>query len=260
MQIPNKLILILISLFIFALLKSGYIAIDLSGNRSITPRIIQQQQPSVVPVVAPTQKEIKQEIFNLVNAERIKKGLEPLKENILLNKSAELKAEDLIEKNYWDHNSPQGVEPWVFFKKVGYSYSEAGENLAKNFYNPQDVVNDWMNSQKHRENILKNVYEEMGIAVIVPTVTNTLFTDGSLLVVQHFGTQMKSYTGSTNIANNNQRPSRIGRVIQYHDWCNNKNISVYENEIIVKKSSDGNIYGMTSDDWICYENAMKNRQ
>jgi len=255
---PNKLVLIIISIVIFALLKSGYITIDLLGNRLVTTEIIEQQQPSPTPT--PTPEEIKQEIFTLVNAERTKKGLAPLRENPLLDKSAELKAEDLIQKDYWAHNSPEGLEPWNFFQRVGYGYSYAGENLAKNFYNPQDIINSWMNSEEHRKDILNGVYEETGIAVVYPTVTNVLFTSGTLLIVQHFGTKIKPYIGSGNLVNNNQTSSRTGRIISYHDWCNNKDVSVYENEIIVKKSSDGNVYGMTSDDWVCYENALKNRK
>lgn len=216
--------------------------------------------PTQVPTLSP--EEVKHEIISLVNAERVRNGLNPLKENSLLDKSAEMKAKDMLERAYWSHNSPAGVETWVFFKKVGYLYTEAGENLAKNFYNTNNVFHSWMLSPSHKENILKSVYEETGVGVIYPTTNSYLFSRGSLIVVQHFGTQMKSYVGTPARTNaiNNQLPSRTGEIIKYHDWCNNKDISIYQNEIIVKKSSDGNTYGMTKDDWECYETALKNRK
>lgn len=211
------------------------------------------------PTLSPEQ--IKEKIISLVNAERVKNGLKPLKENSLLDKSAELKAGDMLQRAYWSHNSPEGVETWVFFKKIGYPYTEAGENLAKNFYTVDAAFKSWMLSSSHKENILKSVYEETGVGVVYPTANTSLFNIGEPVIVQHFGTQMKSYTDSSVrvYKTNNQVPSRTGEIIKYHDWCNNKNISVYENEIIVKKSSDGNTYGMTKDDWECYENSLKNR-
>lgn len=227
------------------------------GNKPISNLL-----PFSTPAPTLSPEEVRHEIITLVNAERIKNGLNPLKENTLLNKSAELKAKDMIERDYWSHNSPEDVETWVFFKKVGYPYTEAGENQAKNFYDVNNIVNGWMLSSTHKENILKSVYEETGVGVVYPTKDSYLFNRGSLVVVQHFGTQMKSYAGSsvkTGVPNN-QIPLRTGEIIKYHDWCNNKDISVYQNEIIVKKSSDGIIYGMTKDDWECYETAFKNRQ
>lgn len=216
--------------------------------------------PTPAPVLSP--EEVKQEIIALVNAERVKNGLNPLEENDLLDKSAELKAKDMLERDYWSHNSPEGVETWIFFKKVGYPYLEAGENQAKNFYDVNSIVDGWMLSPSHKENILKVYYEETGVGVVYSTKDSYLFNRGSLVVVQHFGTRMKSYTDSlvnTGVTNN-QIPSRTGEIIKYHDWCNNKDISIYQNEVIVKKSSDGNTYGMTKEDWECYESALKNRQ
>lgn len=63
------------------------------------------------------------------------------------------------------------------------------------------------------------------------------------LIVQHFGTPPIVYA-TYSIQPPNKVPSRTGRIVQYQDWCNNKDISVYENEIIVQKSSDGNVYGI----------------
>ncbi|MBU1031314.1 CAP domain-containing protein [Patescibacteria group bacterium] len=252
----SKIIWLIISAMVALVFLRGQWSNNSVSNLLPLPTPISTLSSLPTPIPTPSPEEIRQEIISLVNAERIRNGLNPLKENGLLDKSAELKANDMFERAYWSHNSPAGVETWVFFKKVGYLYTEAGENLAKNFYNTNSVFNSWMYSPTHKANILKSVYEETGVGVIYPTTDSYLFNRGSLVVVQHFGTQRRAYTGSSA----NQIPSRTGNIIKYHDWCNNKGISVYQNEIIVKKSSDGNTYGMTKDDWECYETALKNRQ
>jgi len=103
-------------------------------------------------------------IIELVNIEREKNGLEKLKVNKLLSLAAENKANDMFEKQYWSHNSPQGVAPWVFIDNTGYKYRFAGENLARGFGNEEDLVMAWMASELHRKNILNKNYDEVGIA------------------------------------------------------------------------------------------------
>ena len=180
--------------------------------------------PSPAPTVSP--EELKEEVVRLVNNERTLKGLKPLKENQLLNKSAQLKLDDMVEKGYFAHISPEGLSPWYFFEKAGYHYGYAGENLANNMASVESTVVAWMNSPIHKEDILNPNYKDTGVAV-----ANEPFS--TLFIVQHFGSLRKVYTTTTN-----QTPSRTGNIISYHDWCNNKDTSVYENEIITKKSSD----------------------
>ena len=212
--------------------------------------------PTPTPTATPTPspEEIREEIIKLVNNKRANKGLPPLKENSLLDNSAQLKLSDMIEKNYWDHISPEGVTPWTFFQKAGYMYDTAGENLARDFANAQITVIAWMNSPEHKKQILGSSYKDTGVAV---TYTHS---GTSLMLVQHFGSKRKVYSNDTAPTDSNRTPSRTGRIIPYHDWCNNKDLSVYENEIIVKKSSDGNTYGMTADDWSCYESYLTSKR
>lgn len=117
------------------------------------------------------------------NAERIKTGLKPLALNPKLSQAAQDKANDMFANNYWAHFSPAGVSPWYFFEKENYHYLYAGENLAKDFSNSQSIIAAWMNSEKHRENILKPEYQEVGFAVR----DGTLLGQPTVLVVQMFG-------------------------------------------------------------------------
>jgi hypothetical protein len=124
-------------------------------------------------------------LIEFLNSERKNRGLAPLSENTALNKSAYLKAKDILEKNYFSHFSPEGISPWYWFKVAGYDYQFAGENLAIGFLDSKEVHEAWMKSPPHRQNILNPNYKEVGIAVLKGKFNgNEVY-----VVVQHFGSQ-----------------------------------------------------------------------
>jgi hypothetical protein len=82
-----------------------------------------------------------------------------------LNKAAQDKADDMIKNNYWSHESPSGVTPWHWIEQNGYSYDVAGENLAKNYSDASEVMNAWMQSETHKQNIMNQKFTAMGFAV-----------------------------------------------------------------------------------------------
>ena len=67
------------------------------------------------------------------------------------------------DRNYFSHQSPTYGSPFEMMKSFGIRYSAAGENIAKGYTSPQSVVDGWMNSQGHRENILNSVYTQIGV-------------------------------------------------------------------------------------------------
>jgi hypothetical protein len=95
-----------------------------------------------------------------------------------------MKGEDMVTKGYFAHNSPEGVTPWHWFQEAGYSFLYAGENLAINFTDAEDVEQAWLNSPKHRANILNASFQEIGIA----TVPGTYNDSPTIYIVQMFGT------------------------------------------------------------------------
>ena len=99
------------------------------------------------------------------NDRRADEGLPSLRKSERLSQAAMLKANDIIQNQYWDHTSPSGVEPWQWIQKTNYTYSEAGENLARDFSTADGTVAGWMASEKHRENMLKPSYSDVGFAV-----------------------------------------------------------------------------------------------
>lgn len=126
-----------------------------------------------------------QQLLAETNAKRAEAGLPALSLNPQLSQAAAGKASDMFGKNYWAHVSPDGKTPWDFINGAGYKYSVAGENLAKNFQDSNGVVNAWMNSPSHKENLLKPNYKEVGFAV----VNGILQGEETTLVVQMFGSQ-----------------------------------------------------------------------
>ena len=104
-------------------------------------------------------------IFSLTNNNRLDNDLSSLKANSLLDEAAQLKAEDMANKGYFAHTSPEGLKAWDFINKVGYKFNYAGENLAINFLDSQDAINAWMNSPTHKANILNNNFTEIGIGM-----------------------------------------------------------------------------------------------
>jgi len=133
-----------------------------------------------------------EKIIELTNQERQKHNLPPLETNSLLNEAARRKAGDMFAFDYWAHKSPSGREPWSFLKEVGYDYRVAGENLARDFSEPGAVVQAWMRSPSHRENILNPKFKEIGVAVVDGTLGGIRTT----LVVQFFGTPTNYVAGS----------------------------------------------------------------
>lgn len=133
-------------------------------------------------------------LLELTNQQRKKYNLPYLKLNEQLSKAAREKARDMIAKNYWAHYAPDGATPWDFILSSGYKYEVAGENLAKNFMFSDGVVDAWMASPTHRENILRESYTEMGFAI----VNGKLAGEETTLVVQMFAAPMTKDTISQN--------------------------------------------------------------
>lgn len=136
-------------------------------------------------------------VIELTNAERLNAGVSIVKINPELNQAALAKAADMFEDNYWAHISPTGTEPWYFITQSGYKYQHAGENLARDFSNPTDIVKAWMASPTHRQNLLDDRYKDIGIAVMDGTINGVETT----LVVQMFGstTSTVARIASTNV-------------------------------------------------------------
>ena len=123
-------------------------------------------------------------IADLTNTDRRANSVHELHLNPTLTTIAQLKANDMAEKGYFAHTSPEGKSPWYWFKQGNYQFTFAGENLAVDFSDSADVERAWMNSPTHRSNILNDKFTEIGVATAVGTLNGRQTT----FVVQTFGT------------------------------------------------------------------------
>ncbi len=140
--------------------------------------------PTVLPGVLGYASDITaNDLLKYTNSRRESADVPGLKLNSELNDAAKNKAQDMFKDQYWAHVSPSGKEPWDFILAQNYDYIYAGENLAKNFNTSRDVVEAWMKSPSHRENLLSPNYSEVGFAV----VNGVLDGYETTLVVQMFG-------------------------------------------------------------------------
>lgn len=145
------------------------------------------------------------EVIRLTNLKREAAGVPTLKYNAQLAAAARAKGEDMINRDYWAHVSPDGTQPWKFFSDAGYKYRYAGENLAKDFSSPDSAVEAWMASPSHKENLLSSKYDEVGIAV----VEGDLNGEDTTIVVQLFGKRYDTSIASatTNVSAKTQTTS-----------------------------------------------------
>ncbi len=127
-----------------------------------------------------------EQLLSETNEERSRNNLPELSYDSKLTRAAQLKAQDMLANNYWAHYSPQGKTPWDFLLQAGYQYEFAGENLAKNFMYSDQVVDAWMKSPTHRENLMRREFTQVGFAV----QNGVLDGEETTLVVQMFGTPL----------------------------------------------------------------------
>lgn len=121
--------------------------------------------------------EFKEEVLRLVNVERANAGLPPLTEDATLDSKAKIRADELPSS--FSHTRPDGSS--CFTVLDGVSWTTCGENIAAGQRTPQEVVNDWMNSEGHRANIMSASFTKIGIGLTYGGEYGTywvqLFTD-----------------------------------------------------------------------------------
>lgn len=105
------------------------------------------------------------EVIRLVNVQRSKAGLQTLTQNWQLSRVARYKSQDMIDKGYFSHTSPTYGSPFRMMESFGIKYSAAGENIAMGQQSPSEVMNAWMNSPGHRNNIMSPSFTQIGVGL-----------------------------------------------------------------------------------------------
>lgn len=128
-------------------------------QKPATPEQPKQENPAQ----ASSLSEFERQVVQLTNAERAKAGLAPLQIDEELSRVAREKSRDMAVNRYFSHTSPTYGSPFDMMRSYGINYRAAGENIAKGQRSPQEVVNAWMNSQGHRENIMSPNFTHIGV-------------------------------------------------------------------------------------------------
>lgn len=140
------------------LLASAVLVVCLFAGTGLMERFVTQSgSPYIAAVISAV-------LVDLANNDRGQSELPELTVNPKLVEAAQLKANDMAEKGYFAHQTPDGYDSWHWFEEVGYDYTHAGENLAVDFSDSADMEKAWMESPTHRGNILNEKYTEVGIA------------------------------------------------------------------------------------------------
>ena len=142
-------------------------------------------------------------LLSSTNSERAAANKSSLGLSAKLNSSAQAKANDMIQDNYWAHNSPDGKTPWYWFDQAGYDYLVAGENLAYGFDTSSGVINGWMNSPSHRDNMLNSAFEQVGFGI----ANGSNYQGGpNTVVVAHYGDPAVSTQSSPPPSSSSSKP------------------------------------------------------
>ncbi|WP_161524691.1 CAP domain-containing protein [Alteribacter lacisalsi] len=108
-------------------------------------------------------KDFELQVIELTNQERANNGMPALDTNVDLCYVARRKSQDMNENNYFSHTSPTYGSPFDMMRDYGIQYTAAGENIAQGQPTPEQVVQQWMESPSHRENILSGNYSQIGV-------------------------------------------------------------------------------------------------
>ncbi|MGW7486548.1 CAP domain-containing protein [Streptomyces sp. NPDC054786] len=106
-----------------------------------------------------------QKIVELVNAQRAQHGCGPLTVDRRLQAAAQAHSDDMAARNYYEHNTPEGVDPGTRMTKAGFPWGSWAENIFKSPKDPSTAMKGWMDSPGHRDNLLNCSYKATGVGV-----------------------------------------------------------------------------------------------
>ncbi|WP_010245506.1 CAP domain-containing protein [Acetivibrio cellulolyticus] len=138
-----------------------------TGKTKTVPKVVATPKPTAsiisTPITGVTQDD--QTLLNLVNKARADAGVGSLQFDAELMKVARLKAKDMVDNNYFSHQSPTYGSPFDMMRQFGISFKTAGENIAGN-RTVEGAFQAWMNSEGHKKNILNSGFNYTGIGIV----------------------------------------------------------------------------------------------
>ncbi|AQT72221.1 CAP domain-containing protein [Streptomyces sp. fd1-xmd] len=143
-----------------------------AAPRPAKPPVTKQPQapqpPKTSPAPAPAASGSVAAVLALVNQERAAAGCQAVTLNAKLTKAAQDHSADMAAHSNMSHTGSDGSDPGTRITRAGYAWSTYGENVAYGYSTPEKVMEGWMNSPGHRENILNCSFKEIGIGLAQP--------------------------------------------------------------------------------------------
>ncbi|HHX63482.1 MAG TPA: CAP domain-containing protein [Chloroflexi bacterium] len=128
-----------------------------SGPDIYLPLVVRAPSP---PPSVPT---FEDRVIQLTNQERAKAGLAPLTRSAELSRAAQEHSVDMATGNFVSHIGSDGSNPGDRITRAGYAWYTFGENVAAGYTTPESVVEGWMQSEGHRQNILNPDFKHIGV-------------------------------------------------------------------------------------------------
>lgn len=144
------------------------VTVPVKPNPTPNPDPEPDPEPEPEPEPEPTtsyNREFADRVIELVNIERAKEGLKPLKKDDTLTGLSDIRAKETV--TLFEHKRPNGTKWSTILKENNVSYTNAAENIASGYSTPEDVVNAWMNSEGHRASIMSKTYEKIGVSCYI---------------------------------------------------------------------------------------------
>jgi uncharacterized protein YkwD len=170
---------VLLVLSVFLASASSPSAIDVKGTST-------SQGNSTTVISKPTAElnDYENAVACLINDYRVSSGLNAIAFEPTLTYIAKYRSQDLMDRNYWSHYTPEGTTVFNLFRANGVKYKIGGENLGQatpaSVGSPEAFMNAWQNSPSHNANILRNGYNYIGVGMVENgdrIVVTTVFTN-----------------------------------------------------------------------------------
>jgi uncharacterized protein YkwD len=143
-------------------------------NQAFTPPVVQQPEAVLPPPGVKHLPKVEDLVFEMTNQARRAKGLPPFIQDAELTQVARAFSDDMLVRRFFDHTTPDGV---TFDERIADRYRHrvrlmgeniwyaSGYNLGKVQHVAKEIVDDWMGSPGHRENILDPRFTHLGVGV-----------------------------------------------------------------------------------------------
>jgi uncharacterized protein YkwD len=128
-----------------------------------TPPPTNPTPPSTPPSTGSCGSPEESQVFDLLNKVRAANGMGAVACDPLGTKAARAHSQDMCDRGYFDHYTPEGKGPWDRLQDAGASFGASAENIAMGYQTPQDVHDGWMGSSGHRDNMLTPSWHRAGI-------------------------------------------------------------------------------------------------